>query len=951
MVEKCSTDIMSNLCGNHNRIILYLTHTASIIICILSIIKTGNSYVPVRIGTSEEDIEKIAYMSKAKLIISDVKYFKKTNTILYNREKEKYANIQQASFYQYQDRDEVYVLFTSGSTGTPKGVSVTYKNLMYIINNMIEISKCTYQSVYVFSTPYTFDVSVTEIYSFLYGAKTYVVDLAEYHEYKLFPQIVYENGLTHLAISPSGLKNMIYAYSNEELNQMFSSLKCIMVAGEAFKKEILDYWEDNHIACRMLNLYGPTEATVYATGYEFKHGENYEKGIPIGRALKGCTYLIDGADDDGVGELLLGGLGIANGYINNEVESKKRFMNKNGAMYYRTGDLVSIREGLLYFHGRNDDQVQLNGIRVELGEIENKLVELKGIKEAVVTYLNNMLFATVCLEAGIRMDSMELKNRLEEKVPRYMIPNVFRFVNKIELNTSNKVDRKKIECEILNELKNRKKNYEEKGIDYKCILNLMQQCLGSDNLLNSIDDDFFECGGDSLRSFSLLNEIEKICHKEFNTDMIYNYRTARKITDYLRRERNLSQDIVFNNSNSDLIANLRKISIASYRYLFEDNNETGRVCRALQLQENYFFKKIKNCISFDQEIMLENSDLNILDIIKQLVIQNPILNSGLCVINNELYFKEFSCESLPAIPVISTDDFDTGIVEYITETFKELVFYSRQYGGRMALFAVLLCNKKAKVICVIDHCIADASSISLIKLKISNLIHDIPSQNSLQYFDYCEFIHKKNATMKGVLSSWYIKQLDKCAIQDKGFIQQKLSIFVEKIPKNENSIGISLFLSYLVAVRISKKVENEFISVRTQFNLREYAEYDFSETLGDMHVSVALVFQRNDTFTVFKERSIKIISLYTKDFFRPSYLAKNRNIEDKEGQLVLARIGARADIVSINYLGMYGKKELDEFLSNVDQMQKNLIESLSKRIYVTAASNDKNLFVCMNIDI
>ncbi|MCJ0565716.1 AMP-binding protein, partial [Enterococcus cecorum] len=187
-----------------------------------------------------------------------------------------------------------------------------------------------------------------------------------------------------------------------------------MLAGETFKKDIFVEWKNNNWNFDLWNMYGPTEATVYATAFKLSKDADYPSSIPIGRVLEDVTYFIDKKDDRGIGELVLGGKGISGGYINNDDENNKKFININNKRYYRTGDLFSEdKHGVLYFHGRNDDQVQLNGIRVELGEIESRILGISEVVEAVVLYNQKKLIAFIQVRNNI-----DLQPKLVEILPR-----------------------------------------------------------------------------------------------------------------------------------------------------------------------------------------------------------------------------------------------------------------------------------------------------------------------------------------------------------------------------------------------------------------------------------------------------------------------------------------------------------------------------------------------------
>ena len=433
----CYAEKINNVTkGEQTRILLYLNHSYKIIIAILSVLKTGNSYIPIAISKDNNRLKEISKIAQTNIVITDTQFCDEAYKMVKMNDNLE-INVQLESVqnhYIYKNEDEIYVLFTSGSTGIPKGVSVTYGNLLYLMKNMISLNKSYKNIKYCFSTAYTFDVSVTEIFSFVYGESTYVYDIAKYENYRNFPETIYQNKITHIAFSPSGFKNMILAFNEKQLRKMNQSIKCLMLAGETFKKDIFVEWKNNNWNFDLWNMYGPTEATVYATAFKLSKDADYPSSIPIGRVLEDVTYFIDKKDDRGIGELVLGGKGISGGYINNDDENNKKFININNKRYYRTGDLFSEdKHGVLYFHGRNDDQVQLNGIRVELGEIESRILGISEVVEAVVLYNQKKLIAFIQVRNNI-----DLQPKLVEILPRYMIPNIIQYVSDFPLNTNNK---------------------------------------------------------------------------------------------------------------------------------------------------------------------------------------------------------------------------------------------------------------------------------------------------------------------------------------------------------------------------------------------------------------------------------------------------------------------------------------------------------------------------------
>lgn len=401
---------------------------------------------------------------------------------------------------------------------------------------MKNISGAVHGDVFCFSTAYSFDVSVTEIFSFLYGAAIFVLDISDYANYRELCKLFYDNRITHMAISPSGLKKIFNAFDTESVEKLVKNLKCVMVAGEAFKKEIFDLWDRRGWQFCLINMYGPTEATVYATYHIFSHGEDLSKGIPIGISLDGSDYYLDNCDSDGRGEIVLSGDGIARGYINNETENARRFIENRGVSCYKTGDIGKTINGELYFYGRNDDQIQVNGIRVELGEIESRISSLKNVVDAAVIYRDNSLTAFVCSED----DCETIKSEVAGNLPRFMVPNRIIIIDSIPLNDNGKVDRKKLSGLIADphfsgkNLEHNKWNKTEGSeITPDSIADVMKDVLELD--LFDTKEDFFEKGADSLDVFEFLIRIERRYGIRLNDNDIYNCRTPEEICEFIKK--------------------------------------------------------------------------------------------------------------------------------------------------------------------------------------------------------------------------------------------------------------------------------------------------------------------------------------------------------------------------------------------------------------------------------
>ena len=936
--------------SNKKRILLNIDHNYKVIIAILAVLKTGNVYVPISKQSSEMHKRKIADYCQTDIIMTDVKLSSEWQEILIPDKVENvsYEIIDIGLHHKYQDDEEVYILFTSGSTGQPKGCSVNYGNLKYILRNMIIISECDSKSKYCFTTPYTFDVSVTEIYCFIYGASLYICDLSNLDDFNHFPNAICTEKITHLAISPSGLKNIYRTFSEQSLNDMGKVLECVMVAGEIFKKDIFELWKKNNWKYRLWNLYGPTEATVYATGHQLSKENKYINSVPIGIPLNGVNYFIDKKNEQGVGELVLGGEGITSGYINNDSENTKRFFIKDGIRYYRTGDLVSEDNNMLIYHGRNDDQIQINGIRVELGEIENRILEVDEVSEVVVLYCQNKIIATLISNLGER----DLKIKLLEKLPRYMFPNIIRYVKSFKLNSNNKIDRKKVLNDYYLSTKNIV-NYKDRSISNDLalkILKIMQESLDEGEAISTIYDDFFESGANSLNTFFLSVKLEEDYCMNLPIDAFYSLRTPEKIANYLLdSQRNKV-------GGSDANLELKKISSLTScvnKYLYTEEVEVINTYKALYLQSYYYHNKLNSAVTLKYDIEGNLSLLEVRNAIYTLVKNNSILLSKLYLDSNILYFKEYRLIDNVEIPFIELEQENENIIDFISENYLSDIFYSRYNDGLLSLFIIVKHGARHTIVGFLDHSIADAASVSLIKNKLGKLLSGLKCENQLSYKDYCMKIHDRNKNIDEALNHWYINQLKLCKVdnRDKIFNENMetdyFTIDIEKI-KFSSNFDIVKYLSYFVGEKLDKVLNQEQISLRTIVNIRDYKDnYPFKETIGDLHCSTTLFWKRGNTQVQFFEKADEVFSLFADNLFRhSSYLANSINV-DKVKKDHLTEITDNADLVSINFAGTIHEKEIDHYKKKIPELQKKLFE-INKRIFVTAYLSDKKLHIFLN---
>ena len=339
-----------------------------------------------------------------------------------------------------------YMIYTSGSTGVPKGIVVTQRNICHFLRSANEVYGFRADDVVFQGASVAFDLSMEEIWiPLMVGATLFVATPAIIGDVDRLPDLLEGAGVTVIDTVPTLLAMIA---------RDVPGLRLILLGGEALPAPLLARWAKP--GRRLFNTYGPTEATVVATVAELTAGDP----VTIGRPIPNYTAYVVGEDGrlcpKGVqGELLIGGPGVARGYLARaELTAEKFIRNPFGGdgrdpILYRSGDAVSLtRAGDIAFHGRIDDQVKIRGFRVELGEIEARLAHMPGVAQAAVVLRSDdgidRLVAFLVPERDAPPETRDLRNRLRKEVPAYMVPDHFETASELPRLSSGKVDRKSL---------------------------------------------------------------------------------------------------------------------------------------------------------------------------------------------------------------------------------------------------------------------------------------------------------------------------------------------------------------------------------------------------------------------------------------------------------------------------------------------------------------------------
>lgn len=392
---------------------------AAIIACVLS--KTA--YIPVDMNLPESRKEKIVKNSGASLIIDC------------SEEKISFKKIKEEN----SENENAYVIFTSGSTGEPKGVPVSYENLDNFIEWITKLSPLNeFEHASVLNhASFSFDLSTAAIYYSLFGGHNLVQveNTADFE--KMFSEIK-ENKVNVIVATPTFLRLCLLNKDFSEENYPF--IKCIYFCGEMLQKSLVKEIFKRFPKMKIINAYGPTEAASAVSAIEITEEIlAKEELLPVGKISSAATEIT--VEN---GEIVLKGKSVSKGYLSGE---RGGFYKENGKNCFKTGDMGFIENGKLYCKGRFDSQIKYKGYRIELSEIEANISSVSGTENCAVIVKRNPEGEVRLIKAFVsgNVSEEEIRKKLSENLPEYMIPKSIKKLDFIPFNKNGKIDRKELE--------------------------------------------------------------------------------------------------------------------------------------------------------------------------------------------------------------------------------------------------------------------------------------------------------------------------------------------------------------------------------------------------------------------------------------------------------------------------------------------------------------------------
>lgn len=726
-----------------------IERSIDLVVALLGILKAGGAYVPLDSTYPDERLHYTLSDSKAKILLTNTSMSERFSGVSV---KKIFLDTENLTNYSTENLDTVnhitdlcYVIYTSGSTGKPKGVGNIHQGVVNRILWMQKEYQLQLDDKVVQKTPFGFDVSVWEFFwPLIVGAPIIMAEQGIHKDPEALADLIEKEQVTTMHFVPS----MLNIFLESNVHNKCSSLRRVFVSGEALTYELQKKFY-RFLNTELHNLYGPTEASIDVTYWPCS-AEYKGNIVPIGYPIANTQiYILDEFLHPvpiGVfGELFIGGVGLARGYIHKEELTKQKFLANpfvQGERLYRTGDLCRfLSGGLIEYGGRIDNQIKIRGQRIELGEIEANIRQNTSVIDVVVTanedhLAQKYLAAYVITDQDPELVEKDLISSLAISLPEYMLPNAFVFIDKFPINENGKLDTKRLpQPKLKNRITHQTFTAPENENEQK-ILRIWQEIFGFDAI--STSDSFFKIGGHSLQAIQLVLNIKKVLNKPISLPEIFHCPTIRE--------------------QAELISSRRNIAFTTMDFI-SDEQENSQPFPLTDIQQAYLIGRTNN---FDlggirSHIYIE-SEFDYIDIMRlenavnTLVLRHPMLRT---VISDD--GTQNTLEKAPYHHIKVSD-------REVKEVREEII---RQFalGNKDTFFEVRATKTKLNKVVVhfyIDLLIADGTGLEIIFNELSCLYestHKINRAPSVSYKDFVLFLDKPNENMELAKAYWINRSL------------------------------------------------------------------------------------------------------------------------------------------------------------------------------------------------
>lgn len=546
--------LISKSVGPESIIAVACDRSPEMIVAIMGILKAGAAFVPIDPSAPKDRLEMILQDVQAPFLLTQSWQGDRLAgmpTMLIELDRLDLDGIPSENPpLQSKPHHLAYVIYTSGSTGRPKGVMIEHGNLMNFICWFKDVFPATEKKGSLLHSPIIFDMPIPTLFQPLITGNYLHIIPQEFDPLSIVEAFKRGKTYSFIKLTPSHLRLIEAQYDISQLEQITDAL---IVAGEELKYVHLANWIPQTKNLKVYNEYGPTETTVGCSLYPISLQDQYRPKIPIGKPVWNTSfYILDEMQNPvpigDLGELYVGGDGVARGYVNREDLTAEKFIpnpfmteedrqNNRNTRLYRTGDLCRfLEDGNVDYVGRIDHQVKIRGYRIELGEIQSLLLDHPHVHEAIVVAPQNefgesRLVAYYVLRESDAVSPEELRHYLQDQLPTYMIPSFFVPLGAMPLTPSGKIDRKSLPQP--EQSSGHRKITLPKTQMEKEIIQIWEEILHITPI--GITDHFFNLGGDSLRATSVIARLKQLKNCQIPYEYFFKNPTVESLAHYIEQ--------------------------------------------------------------------------------------------------------------------------------------------------------------------------------------------------------------------------------------------------------------------------------------------------------------------------------------------------------------------------------------------------------------------------------
>lgn len=583
--NRLARHLQKNGVGHQTVTAILAERAPELIVSLLAVLKAGATYVPIDPDYPESRIQYMLKDSGATHLLTHSSFISQTRSLAFDGTY-LFADDQEILLMSSENLpleagldDTAYIMYTSGTTGQPKGIMTTHSNIARVVKNTNYLTILETDTLLSLSNS-VFDGFTFDVYgALLNGAKLVLPQKETILDMGKLTELIKGEHISVMFV-PTALFHLLV----DEGTDWMRGVRKVLFGGERASVQHVRKAFDVMGKGRLLNVYGPTESTVFATYYPIDEAIPLEShSIPIGKPLNqtGAYILSEHRQLQPigmVGELCLSGKGLAKGYLNRPDLTKQVFIPHpfaSGERLYRTGDLAYFREdGLIEYAGRVDDQVKIRGHRIELTEIEANLLMHPGVKQAVLladhdeTNHTRLLAYITCDDAWKgKLD--DIKSRLKERLPAYMLPHELIELENLPLTPNGKVDKRQLPKPEAPQ-GNRRVKLPANEVEQKLLV-MWREVLEREDI--STDDHFFELGGHSLKAMSLLSKVSKEFEVQVPIHLLFETPTIEALSHYIQHQDGETAGyLVFNESQTSTVFALPPLP--GYGFIYQEAAKT-----------------------------------------------------------------------------------------------------------------------------------------------------------------------------------------------------------------------------------------------------------------------------------------------------------------------------------------------------------------------------------------